>query len=249
MINSTRHWKQLANADLSIHPPGPGIEWFVRGFPDVRSLRDLHDLGIRYVVLHDRDACLTDLKVGVRWLPLRHLDDTTCVFELLETPAPSAPERELAPVPTPHLSASSGADVAAAVDGRLDTHWLQPVALAREDWLQMDLPAPRPLTRVRMRLGPHYGDYLRGARIDVSRDGVTWKVHERIPRVEPPLRGVRRDPDDLWIDLDFRPVTTAHLRIVRPAMAELRLRPLYEYWPQWGIHELELYAAVPRGAS
>src|SRR6185503_3364499 len=74
MVNSTRHWKQLANADLSIHPPGPRIEWFVRDFPNPRSLHDLHDLGIRYVVLHDRQQCLADLQVGLRWLPIRHLD-------------------------------------------------------------------------------------------------------------------------------------------------------------------------------
>src|SRR6185503_17473604 len=99
------------------------------GFPNARSLRDLHDLGIRYVVVHDRQQCLTDLRVGVRWLPLRHLDDTTCAFEVL-APPPQSPDRVLASVPTPRLSASSGSDVAAAADRRLDTHWLQPVDLA-----------------------------------------------------------------------------------------------------------------------
>ncbi len=133
---------------------------------------------------------------------------------------------------------------AAAADGDLATHWVQDIVPTADGWLQIDLPEPHPVRRIRLRLGPHYGDYPRHYRVDASTDGVQWAPLTPVRLAEPPLRGLLHDSGDLSVDLEIPVTSTARLRVVRPARTKDSPVDLFSNWLHWGVHEVELYEAA-----
>ena len=247
MVLSSRHWNPLLNGYSGFAPYG---DYFARAFafPDEPSLRLLHDLGVGLVVVHDdllrRPLCALLATRPSPYLQHVRIDPLTCVERIVGAPAapPAPPERRVS-LAGVRASGSDDTPATAAVDGDPTTHWTQPVlGGARDAWIQLDLPEPHDIRRIRLRLGPHFGDYLRVYRIDASADGVHWAPRTPVQLAEPPLRSYRENPDDLWIDLPVPPAATAHLRIVRP---QARGAPgaAFVDWMQWGVHEVELYEA------
>lgn len=77
------------------------------------------------------------------------------------------------------LRASSGeGQVAAVVDGALDTYWATSETGPREEWLEVKLEAPVDLARVSLRLGNRPARWGRRLRLLVSGDGGSWRVVE-----------------------------------------------------------------------
>ena len=242
MMGSTVHWKRLVNGYSGFSPAGAYTHTALVAFPDAESLRLLSDLGVRYAILHlarlppaMRALCTT----GDAHLVVRYANADTCVLEILGAPPrPARPSDRPVPLGAARLTTSSGPDPHALVDRDLATHWVVPVRRSVADYVQIDLQNPRRLTRLVVRLGPHFGEYLRSLQVEASADGQEWTTIVDRPIGEAPLLGLVRDPEDLRVEIALPPTTTAHLRLVRPA------GDTDPDWLAWGIHELELFEST-----
>lgn len=214
-------------------------------------MRELDSLGVRYVIARDwevPDGCLAVARQGERLgLILRRFDPPACLLEVPRLPPLDPPPGRPVPAAAVRLATSRGDDPSAAIDGDLRTHWVQSVSReAGEDWLQIDLDAPRRLTRVRMRLGWHFGDTLRAVRVDVPDEHGTWTTLVAPRLLEPPLRGMRDSPDDLEVDVELPGTALRTLRLVRPR-GTASWWDVYYDWGRWGVHELTLDEAAIDG--
>ena len=249
MVLSSRDWNPLVNGHSGFDPAGPYLRGVFFRFPDPDSLRLLADLKVGLVIVHD------DLRPGpiclrLEFRPMPYLSETwsgqkTCILRVLGAPpAPPTPSEQLVALAGARLTGSAGDSAAAAGDGDLATHWMQDIVPTADGWLQIDLPEPHPVRRIRLRLGPHYGDYPRHYRVDASTDGVQWAPLTPVRLAEPPLRGLLHDSGDLSVDLEIPVTSTAHLRVVRPARTKDSPVDLFSNWLHWGVHEVELYEAA-----
>jgi len=241
-MGSTVHWKRLVNGYSGFSPAGAYTHTALVAFPDAESLRLLSDLGVRYAILHlarlppaMRALCTT----GDAHLVVRYANADTCVLEILGAPPrPARPSDRPVPLGAARITTSSGPDPHALVDRDLATHWVVPVRRSVADYVQVDLQKPQRLTRLVVRLGPHFGEYLRSLQVEASADGQEWTTIVDRPIGEAPLLGLVRDPEDLRVEIALPPTTTAHLRLVRPA------GDTDPDWLAWGIHELELFEST-----
>jgi len=242
MMGSTVHWKPLVNGYSGFSPAGTYIRAALAPFPDAESLRLLSDLGVRHAILHRSllpPATAALCETADRHLPVRYANGDICVLDILGAPPRAAPAPDHpAPLGAARLTTSLGTDPHAMVDRDLSTHWVAPVRRGVTDYVQIDLLKPRPLTRLVVRLGPHFGEYLRSFRVDASADGQEWTTLVERPIGEAPLRGLVKNPDDLRVEIVLPLTSTAHLRLVRPA------GDTDPDWLTWGIHELELFEST-----
>jgi hypothetical protein len=255
MVMSAAHWKPLVNGYSGFTPTMSFFRGAMFTFPSPPALRLLHEIGVRWVVLHParmfpRQAglCTADPAKFAPYATLAYRDATSCVFEIQQAPPPppTPPDRRVA-LSGANVTTSDGTPVPVAVDGRDGTGWHEPIDPRTERWLQLDLPAPRTISRLVLELGPHFGDYLRQWRIETSLDGQTWTTATADVNGMPPLVGMLTDPAHLTQELRLTtPTPAAHLRIVRPS-ADTRVPAfdLWSNWTQWGVHELELYEPAP----
>jgi hypothetical protein len=249
MVLSSRHWNPLLNGRSGFDPDGIYLRSALFWFPRPDTLVLLHDLGVGIVIVHDdlmgRPMCAFLAGHPSPYLVQVPIDPTNCVLRLLGAPAapPVPPDRPI-PITAARLTGSGGESAAAATDGDLRTDWMQDVVPAQEAWLQIDLPEAHRVQRMRLRFGPHFGDYPREYRVDASADGVAWTPIVPTRVGEAPLLGLEHDPDDLAIDVAIPPTSTAHLRLVRPAETKETPWGLFANWLRWGVHEVELYEAV-----
>jgi len=249
MVLSSRHWNPLLNGRSGFDPAGPYLRALLATFPSPDSLGLLHDVGVGVAIVHD-DLSLVPVcpQASTQWSPYVAyvpIDSKTCVLRLLGAPAPPPvpPDRPI-PMATVRLTGSDGASAAAAADGDLATHWTQEVVGGVEGWLQIDLPEARVVRRMRLRFGPHFGDYLRQYRLDASADGTEWTTAVPTRLGEPPLRSLARDREDLVVDISVPPTSTAHLRLVRPKETTETPYGVFAAWHHWGVHEIALYEAA-----
>lgn len=78
------------------------------------------------------------------------------------------------------VTASANADTAAlAVDDDGSTRWTPGSAQVPGQWIQLDLGEIRKFRRVDIDSGDEIGDYARGWKIEVSRDGKRWRTYEQ----------------------------------------------------------------------
>jgi hypothetical protein len=252
MVLSSRHWKPLLNGYSGFAPTTGFFRGFLFPFPSPPTVRLLHQLGVRWVVVHPRDVgriqaglCGADSNRLAPFMTIAYRDATSCVIEIRSAPpAPPRPNDRAVPLAGASVTASSGADASAAIDGRLDTHWTEAVDQNKETWLQLDLPAAHVVSRLVVQLGPHYGEYLRQWRLETSADGVTWEQAGADRNAMPPLLQLRTDPRALTTELKLdRPVETRHLRIVRTPADKTTAYDLWGNWSQWGVHELAVFEA------
>jgi hypothetical protein len=247
MMLSTYHWKRLVNGYSASFPARNYLEDVFSRFPDETSLRLTRDLRVRYVVAHpsllpprQRRVC----RDPGPWLVARYADEASCVLEVLGAPeAPERPPDRAVPLASARITTSSGDSAAAVTDGDLRTHWTERIDAGPTGWLDIRLAEPRPLTRLVVRLGSHFGEYLRSYQVATPADGGVWSPVVTRPFGEPPLAGLLTDPEDLAVEirLDGRPVE--RLRLVRPPPP---LPTMYLDWGWWGVHEIEVYEAVGR---
>lgn len=253
MVYSTYHWKRMVNGYSGFSPAGTSLRVALFGFPDPRSLRLLHRLGVRYVLVHPRKLmpprpamCQDPTQQAAPYLALRHRDGADCVFELLDAPAeaPTPPERR---IDTSRARATSSTDgnPQALLDDAHPVRWTQPVDSATSGWLQIDLPDPHVVSRVVLRLGRHFGDYPRALEIATSVDGVGWQTVVKAPVTDAPLVSFHDHPDDVRMEIAIPPTEARHVRLVRPAAPQNAPFDQYANWLQWGAEGLELCERAP----
>jgi hypothetical protein len=244
MMLSTYHWKRLVNGYSGSFPARNYLEDVFSRFPDATSLRLARDLRVRYVVAHSgllppqqRHLC----RDPGPWLVVRHADGSSCVLEILGAPEPPVrpPDRAL-PLASARITTSSGDGAAAVTDGDLRTHWTERIDAGPTGWLEIRLAEPRPLTRLVVRLGPHFGEHLWSYQV-ATPGAQAWSPIATRVFGEPPLAGLLTDPENLAVEipLDGRPID--RLRLVRPPPP---LPTMYLDWGWWGVHEIELYEAI-----
>jgi hypothetical protein len=252
MVLSSRHWKPLVNGYSGFAPTTGFFRGFLFTFPSPPTVRLLHQIGVRWVVVHPRDLgrgqaglCANDSARLAPYMTIAYRDETSCVIEIRSAPpAPPPPNDRAVSLAGASVTASSGTDASAAIDGRLDTHWVEAVDQNKASWLQLDLPAAHAISRVVVQLGPHFGEYLRQWRIETSSDGVTWEQAGADRNAMPPLVQIRTDPRALTTELKLdRPLETQHLRIVRTPGDKQTAYDLWGNWSQWGVHELAVFEA------
>jgi hypothetical protein len=254
MVFSATHWRPLVNGYSGFSPTSSYYRGLLFTFPSPPALRGLHAIGVRWVVVHPADLvgpqralCNLPPEQTAPHLVLAYHDERSCVFELKSAPpAPARPPDRRVSLAGATVTTSIGQIPAAAVDGDVDTHWVAPVDQNTETWFEVHLPAPHPITRVVVQLGPHFGEYMRLWRIDTSLDGFAWTpaITERNP--EPPVAQMRTSPTQLSTEMRLSAPTMAqHVRIARMGAGDMKSFDLWANWTQWGVHELELYEAVP----
>ena len=261
MVMSATHWRSLLNGYTGFAPATPYVRGVLFWFPSPQSLRMLHSLGVRWVVVHagelkpaQADLCRRDPAGLKPYLLLAYRDGDTCVFDVRSAPAeePHAPDRPISLAGTT-VTSSTGEDAGAAIDGQVDTHWVQTVDRNDETWLQLDLPVPHVLSRIVVHLGSHFGEFLRQWRIDTTSDGVTWQPSAIEPSGLPPLDGMRIDPARLTTELRLpNPTSTQSIRIVRTKATAKTPFDVWPSWSRWGVHELEVFeptSSVPTSAA
>lgn len=242
MLYSTTHWKRLVNG-YGWSPTDAYLRATFARLPDGPGLRLLGDLDVRYLVVHEDLAAPAEARLcdepppgtAVRWRGAQ-----TCVLAIPRAPRTTEERGRRIPLDGARLTTSSGADASAVRDGRLETHWTQAVDQDTTGWLQVDLPAPRRIGGLVIRLAGHLGEYPRLYRVETSADGHTWTPLSDVRIADPPLAQLLIDPEDLEVEIEFPPIETRHLRLVRPVARRLDVW-LWSMWPRWGIHELDLY--------
>jgi hypothetical protein len=252
MVLSSLHWKPLVNGYSGFAPTTGFFRGFLFTFPSPPTVRLLHQLGVRWVVVHPQNVgriqsglCGPDDPRLAPYMAKVYADGTACVIEIRSAPPPPPPPHDR-PVSLAGATvrASSGADASAALDGRLETHWTEMVDQNSTSWLQLDLPAPHAIARIVVELGPHYGEYLRMWRLETSIDGVVWEPAATDRNAMPPLLQLRTEPRALTTELKLdRPVVTQHVRIVRTPADKTTAYDLWGNWSQWGVHELAVFEA------
>jgi len=251
MVFSATHWHPLLNGYSGFTPTISFFRGFLFGFPTPASVRLLHDLGVRWVIAHTSDmgaaqagmCALGHLGPNVA---IAYRDASGCVFEIRGAdPAPPTPPDQAVSLDGVTATTSDGTPAPAAVDGDLDTHWVEPVNERTEGWLQIDLPAPHAIARVVIQLGSHFGEFLRQWRIETSLDGQTWQPAATEMNAMPPVVDMMRNPTHLATELRLPVATQAqHVRIVRPGAGKQLGFDLWPNWGWWGVHELQIYESV-----
>jgi hypothetical protein len=252
MVLSSLHWKPLVNGYSGFAPTTGFFRGFLFTFPSPPTVRLLHQLGVRWVVVHPQNVgriqsglCGPDDPRLAPYMAKVYADGTACVIEIRSAPPPPPPPHDR-PVSLAGATvrSSSGADASAVLDGHLETHWTEMVDQNSTSWLQLDLPAPHAIARIVVELGPHYGEYLRMWRLETSVDGVVWEPAATDRNAMPPLLQLRTEPKALTTELKLdRTVVTQHVRIVRTPADKTTAYDLWGNWSQWGVHELAVFEA------
>jgi hypothetical protein len=254
MVLSARHWKPLVNGYSGFTPTMAYFRALTVGFPTAEALRALHAIGVRWIVVHpgrvppaQAGLCTGDAATLAPHLARVYEHATACVLELRGAPPPAAPPADR-PVPLSGATVTTAAGEHPAIlhDASTSGHWVEPVRQTEESWVQIDLPAPRAVSRVVLALGPHFGEYMRVWRVDTSADGVTWQAAAFARNGVPPLVGMRDHPAHLTQELRLpAPAPVRHLRVVRPDARDVGTTfDLWNNWTRWGIHEIELFEAA-----
>jgi hypothetical protein len=253
MALSAAHWKPIVNGHSGFAPTMSFFRAGMFGFPTPPMLRVLREIGVRWVVVHVGEAppaqaalCGDPARIAPH-MALAYRDATSCVLEVRSAPpAPPTPADRPVELAGATATTASGADAAAAIDGRLDTSWTEPVEARTEGRLRLDLPAPHLVSRLVLELGPRFGDYLRHWRVETSLDGVAWTVAATERNATPPLAQMRTTPSALSTELRLpRPMPARHIQIVRMKTDPQTAYDLWANWTQWGVHELRVFEAAP----
>jgi len=254
-VLSATHWKPLVNGISGFAPTASFFRGFLFMFPSAPTIRLLREIGVRWVVVHladmhplQRKLCDLDPTTIAPYAAVVYRDAASCVFEIRGAPpAPPLPPDTLVPLAGAAISASARDGAEAAIDGRLETHWVTAIDPGQEAWLQLDLPAAHAITRLVLQLGPHFGEYMRLWRVDVSQDGVTWSTAATERNGMPPVVAIRTDPGHLSQELRLTAATSArHVRIVQLGSAHAPPSiDLWANWLRWGVHEIDVFEAVP----
>ncbi len=251
MTRAAAHWRPLVNGYSGFTPTAAYFRTLLAAFPDARSIGVLHEIGVRWVVVHPAETlppqntlCAGDPARLGAWVTVAHRGADGCVLEIRGAPpAPAPPPDRPLPLAGVRVTTSGGDAAAAAIDGRESTHWVRAVEPSREDWLQLDLPSTALLTRVVLRLGRHAGEHLRQWRLETSADGAVWEPVAANTLQAPPFRDLRDDPARLRTELRLpAPTPVRHLRIVRTAAPDTPL-DVWPEWVVWGVHDVELFVA------
>lgn len=116
-------------------------------------------------------------------------------------------------------TASTGDDAAAVVDADASTRWSSGTAQVPGQQVQVDLGAPTHFDQLALDSGDNLGDYARGYRVEVSRDGTAWQtVAEGAPTGQ-------------LTTVDVGQVTARYVRVTQTGTASA--------W--WSIADLRLY--------
>jgi mono/diheme cytochrome c family protein len=120
------------------------------------------------------------------------------------------------------LSAShNGGKVGSAVDGNLGSRFDTATPMRPGMWFQIELPAVKVVSGLRLDAAGSRGDYPRGYEVTVSMDGKTWAA--------PVAKGKDTQP---LVEIFFDRVNAKHIRITQTGSTA----GLF-----WSIHDLQIY--------
>lgn len=228
MYRSLTHHKLIVNG-FSGYPAPVYVALRERQFDFVRSVEELRQLGVRYLILdrsYYRDEGV-DIGPQLRRLEgeLRRVEEfgDLVVYEL---PSPwttrqelhdrlAERRREVRALPRQgwRVRVSTAEETAELVlDGDRQTRWrarrqLPGVSIA------VDLGAPAIVAGVSLAVGEWANEVPAGLRVDVSDDGVDWRTVWRGADYEIPVTEFLR-PLDVRMEARFDPVVTRHVRVV-----------------------------------
>jgi hypothetical protein len=253
MALSTWHWRPVVNGYSGFTPTAAWLRAATFPFPNRTSVRTLWELGVRWVIVRQAEMFPSRQQVCDQPLPAevaslmapRFSQDGVCLFEIVaEPPLPfTVPDRPLS-LAGATITASSG-DPTAMHDGDVTTHWVEDVEPKVPGWVQIELPEPHLLTRAVLQLGSHFGEFTRHAQVQVSEDGTTWTEALDLGGLPAPAVALRDTPNALSSTVRMPKTPVRLLRIVRPTEGPTTAMDTFLNWQRWGIHELELYEAVP----
>ena len=116
-------------------------------------------------------------------------------------------------------TASTGTDPAAIVDGDASTRWTSDAAQTPGQQIQVDLGRATHFDQVALDAGGNVGDYARGYRVEVSKDGTAWSTV------------ATGTPTGQLTTIDVGQVTARYLRVTQTGTAGS--------W--WSVADLRLY--------
>ncbi len=252
VLFSTHHWRRMVNG-FSGYAPYLYVELAERSpeFPSPALVADLRALGVDLVAVETASypparrkqilARIGKLEWAVDGLrPLGNFDGVR-VYELSAAADPATLGPPAEPPPSAPIErdgwsvrAEPPERAASAVDGDPVSCWsapMRPGALFR-----VDLGARRRIGGIVLRTGESPLGYPRRFRVEVSRDGRSWRRIARESRFHPPLSAFV-EPLDMRVEIPLPATTTRHLRIVQ----ERRRDEL-----AWVICELEVLGSGPQ---
>ena len=152
-------------------------------------------------------------------------------IRVLSVPRDARPAHAAVPLRPEMLTASENAgQLAAAVDGDVETLWRTADPQRPGDWIAVALEEPVELARIEIALGPHARFAAREMQVAISGDGSAWMdVRSRVARPTPDRQHAHRSQV-----LVLAPPVRA--RFVRVGLRRSGAH-------RWGVAELRLFAA------
>jgi hypothetical protein len=123
------------------------------------------------------------------------------------------------------LTASSGKNMAHAVDGNVETRFDTNAFQKPGMWLQIELPQQKEISGLVLDSTLSANDYPRGYKVELSTDGTAWR--------QPVAVGSGKLPR---IEITFDPAPAKFVRITQTGSAE---------GSYWSVHELQVYGRRP----
>lgn len=244
------HQKRVVNGHSGYVTPL--IQWLGGGhspFREIDRQSDAVDMlrgfGVRYLVIHKglyTDTGLADALLAVverepaQVIAHRSFGDiTVAVLAPYTLPAVPPGLSEIAASSIRATASRQDDRLAALFDGDVDSRWLSGVPQRGDEWVQLDLGAPRDVRVLRLRTGVRsFGDYPRDLSVE-SIEGETTRTLFRGSPLPHFVRGLLADPDYPWIDIVL---PENHARTLR--LRQLGTSRTFF----WSIHELRLLERI-----
>jgi len=236
-------------------------------FPSMAAIDVLRALGVKYVVLHQdidrpgknrRAVRVIQEKFSDALKPiaqyhysLREQNEATAgfgddiVFEVLPRPPEekrvcALQEMSLPEIPSSEWRVHSNINVEELPrlrDGRLDTSWTTPGPQAANDFLQVEFANPQNVGQVALRLENFSQDYAVDLDVEVTEDGLNWKILAGGYSAGEFAWALTRRPGRPLQNLHLEGKAIKALRIVN--MRDAPDRP-------WSVAEMEVYGPCGR---
>ena len=197
----------------------------------------LSELGVRNVLVNrTRDAEGISLRFVSSYAGARLIHETTdeSLFRLAAPPETLILKHSGKVLPVVGLTANVNPDaVWNAIDGDLKSRW-ESGPQRNGHYLVADLGARQMIGAIQLALGPFVADYPRDLQIEVSNDGIDWRLGWSGPTAARAIAAAIRNPISVEVDI---PCDRCHGRFVR--LSQRGHHAVY----YWSIAELRILGA------
>jgi len=242
---STYHWKKLVNGYAGYFPPlYYELERRWANEPLEQNIKDLKNLGVKYIILHsslyeedELKSIMSEIAVLEGQIQFVKQLDESYVYELIYFPEDQ--EKEILEVkrlilPKDGWSATSNVNEGNAkhvIDGDMSTRWH--ISGQKFDvYFEFDLGRIYRIKGLSMKLGVNSLDYPRSCRVELSADGKEWRLAAHKENDLLPITAFLK-PKDLSLDITFSPAEARYIKITNTEKKE------ENRW--WTIYEMEFF--------